>query len=645
MPITIDQIRKILEEQPINRHKIPVASRHEDRIKFHTALRFENSFASVYNDWLAFARKQLPKEKFKVFLRLLRYPLETSSILGEIFTALEKVFDGQNKIFKYEFVTDESLEDWQNYSNEVLKIPEFWRTKGFQALKTAFNSIVIVDLPEEQEGDRPAPYFYLLPITEVVDLSIENGDIKFIFFKQPGDRLAVFDDESFRIFNYKDGKITGEPLINNPHNLGYCPAKFFWQKAINEHDPVVKQSVVSEWITKFDRLQFDIISKESLDLTSAWPITWGFKVPCDFENDKTGWYCDDGFLRSAKLNDAYLFDNGGNLHECPRCSSKRFNGPGTYMEVDPPGDDNDKANLRDPVGIVGPDIDALKYHDEKIKEVAKLLFSGITGSSFEDVLNKQSINKDQVMSLFESRKNVLLQIAHQFEVIQAWTDSTVCRLRYPDFIGATVSYGTDFYLYDHNTLMQSYQDAVKEGADTLTLDFLQEVYLNSRDRNNPDQLLKSKIVFNLDPYRHLTLEQVAKLFEGGIILYEPFYIKTNFSTLIARFERENGSLIQFGENLDFKTKVDRIFAGLLTYVPEQKEGDGSKQSLKEALEAYGIAFRAGAVTAQTEDEVKFRELLGLGEMSAEVKEAWEKGNGIRRPITLKDQSEIDATIN
>lgn len=57
--------------------------------------------------------------------------------------------------------------------------------------------------------------------------------------------------------------------------------------------------------------------------------------------------------------------------------------------------------------------------------------------------------------------------------------------------------------------------------------------------------------------------------------------------------------------------------------------------LKTLVDAYGVAVRAGAITPQSEDEVYFRNLIGLPCMSKQNALAWQEANGIKQPITLK----------
>lgn len=62
--------------------------------------------------------------------------------------------------------------------------------------------------------------------------------------------------------------------------------------------------------------------------------------------------------------------------------------------------------------------------------------------------------------------------------------------------------------------------------------------------------------------------------------------------------------------------------------------DPELERMKAEADAYGVAERAGALTPQTDDEEHFRSKFGLPPMSEDVKKAWKKDEGTRRPITL-----------
>lgn len=64
------------------------------------------------------------------------------------------------------------------------------------------------------------------------------------------------------------------------------------------------------------------------------------------------------------------------------------------------------------------------------------------------------------------------------------------------------------------------------------------------------------------------------------------------------------------------------------------EGVSEQEELRDRIETYGTAVRAGVVTPQVEDEEAVRAAAGLPPMSEPVREAWERDQGTRRPVTL-----------
>jgi hypothetical protein len=69
-----------------------------------------------------------------------------------------------------------------------------------------------------------------------------------------------------------------------------------------------------------------------------------------------------------------------------------------------------------------------------------------------------------------------------------------------------------------------------------------------------------------------------------------------------------------------------------------------EQMLRERLEAYGTAVRAGAITPSIGDEEAFRKELGLPPLDGNVKKVWEDEKYTRRPITLKGGKEEQQVV-
>lgn len=573
MGYSVDEIRKKIAENKKNA-VLSRAKLHQMRIKFHTVKRV-TSFNSPYisiplTQFLAMAENILPHDKFVLFKALFRYPIKTNEITDVCFDKLSRIFDGRNPAFNYQFVNSAQRDDWEQYRLTKLDEPNVWATKGWEFFKSEINSVLIVDVPREQKTERPEPYFYWLPIDDVITYKADptTGQMKYIVFRRK-DEIVVLDDETYRVWDddRHTGTIAGMPKVESPHDLGYCPARFFWDIPISLDDPDVKASPLSGVLESLDWFVFFHISKRQLDLMGAYPILSGYEQSCDFSNAENGDYCDGGFLRDKEGR--YRLDTAGLLMRCPKCGNKRIVGAGSFIEIPVPNTDENQPDLRNPVQMLNVDRSALDYNVEEQKRLREEIITAVVGQD-EIVTNRDAFNEQQVMANFESVTTVLNRIKKGFESAQKWVDETICRLRYGRyFISANINYGTEFYLYSQEELRKRYAAAKEAGASESELDMMQRQILETEFRNDPMQLRRMLILAELEPYRHLTRQEATELFEKGLISEEDFRIKLNFPTFVRRFERENTNILDFGEAIPYVKKLDIINAELRKYAQEQ----------------------------------------------------------------------------
>lgn len=508
--------------------------------------------------------KLLPADKFRMFKLMFRFPVRTNRTAGTIFDKLSRVFDGRNAAFNYQFVNQAEREDWESYRKDILNEPKIWATKGWEYFKTEINSVLVVDMPTEpSENDTYArPYFYWLTVDNIISYEANptTGQMEFIAFKQPGDKVAVIDDAFYRVYQTKGGVIEGMPIVEVAHNLGYTPARFFWNEPLSINTPDIKKSPLSVELEALDWFLFFHLSKRNLDLYGAYPIYSGYEMECDFHNDETGEYCDGGFLKDKQNN--YMYDANGLLMRCPKCGDKRIAGVGSFVEIPIPGTNaggEEQPDLRNPVQMLTVDRSSLDYNTEETKRLETEIIQACVGTDSEGLINTQALNEAQVNANFESQTTILNTIKKGFEDAQRWVDETVCRLRYgKGFLGASVSYGTEFYNLSVNDLRKRYKEAKDSGASDAELDAMQTQILETEYRNNPAELQRMLILRELEPYPHLTLDEVQTYHEKGIISDRDLVVKLNFSNFVRRFERENTNLLDFGSAIDFNKKIEII---------------------------------------------------------------------------------------
>lgn len=565
MALDLNQIKQALLK-PSKKQVIQKAVNMQRRLRFHTetniAISDINQPTTIFLDWV---RGLLPKDKYNTFLQLFKFPLSSTSVVEEAYRELERVFYSRNSSSAYQFTDSELADDWAGYRRNNLKEPEIWKTEGWKRMQVSPNSILCVDLPEVQTSQRPEPYFYWLEIGSVIDYESKDSlTFEWLIFKQPGNRVAVFDDESTRVFQLNEkNEITGL-VTEAKHNLGYCPARFFWTSFLNEANKDLKKNPLTKELSHLDWYLFFDSSKQHLDLYAPYPIYSAYEADCDFENNETGDYCDGGFLRNSDGN--YKMLANGAIEKCPCCSEKRIAGPGSFVEVPVPSRDEGISDMRSPVQITTIDKDSLDYNTKECERLKNNIIISIVGSG-GTVSEKEAINETQVSANFESKTAALMTLKINFEAAQKFVEDTVCRLRYGDaFLSSSIDWGTEFYVFTVNELYAKYEQAKRSGALTSELDAIMQQICEVEYRNNPVVMQRMLILKQLEPYPHKTQDEVLDLYGEGLLSEEYVKLKVHFSSLIDRFERENINIVEFASNKTLREKIEIINNKLLDYV-------------------------------------------------------------------------------
>lgn len=569
MALELNQIKQILQK-PSKRQVIQKAVNMQRRLRFHTetniAVSDINQPTTIFLQWV---KTLLPKDKFNIFLQLFKFPLPTPAVVEDVYRELERVFYSRNSSSSYQFTDSELAEDWANYKKNSLNEPEIWKTTGWKRMQVSPNSILVVDLPQIQKSSRPEPYFYWLEIDAVIDYQLSKFDdnaFEWLIFNQPNHQIAVFDDTYIRVYQLNEKNEIQSLVSEASHDLGYCPARFFWSTQLNEKNKDLKKNPITKELSNLDWYLFFALSKQHLDLYAPYPIYSAYEADCNFENNETGDYCDGGFLRNAKGE--YKILNDGTVERCPCCSEKRIAGPGSFLEVPVPNQSEGVADMRNPVQITTIDKDSLDYNVNECARLKNEIVISVVGSG-GTVSEKEAINETQVTANFESKTSVLNALKTNFELAQKFIEDTICKLRYGDaFISSSISWGTEFYVFTVTELYSKYKQAKENGASNSELDAISQQILEVEYRNNPLVLQRMLILKQLEPYPHKTLDEVIKLFEKGLLDEKLVKLKINFNTLVDRFERENINIIEFASKKPLRDKINIITNKLLEYVTE-----------------------------------------------------------------------------
>ena len=553
--------------RPSKRAIIQKAVAQQDWIKFHTDTNLDAVMSIPFMKFKNFVKSQLPKDKFLTSMNNLKFPLPTNRITENVFVKLSKIFDGRNPAFNYQFHNTQERDDWEWYRQEVLDEPRVWSQKAWRYFQTEINCVMVVDMPlVEDASDRyPQPYLYFVPISEVISYEVNplTKNMNWIIFKSDN-RVVVIDDASYRTFAY-EGTQLGELLSDNPHNLGYCPARFFWNEPLSLSVPDVKRSPLSKELSALDWYLFKSLGVKHLDTYASYPIYSAYEEECDY-SDKDGNICHKGLLQ--KPDGSYLTDIEGNLVLCPICHGKKqLAGAGSFINVPIPTEG--QPDLRKPVDITTIDKQSLDYNVGELNRLETNIVNSCVGVD-NTILNETSLADKQVDATFESKDNVLNRTKSGFEEAQEWVDTTICLLRYGSaFISASVNYGNEFYTLTPEVLQKRYKEAKEGGASESELDALRQQLIETSYRHNPALMQRMLILKDLEPFVHRTQEQVQALQEKGLISPEVMMLKADFMGFIRKFERENDNILEFGSKIPYAKKIETIYNTLLDYAKQR----------------------------------------------------------------------------
>ena len=560
MPLEKKQLLTILEKRK-NKNGLLNATSQQRRLRFHTENVSQGKTVRYMNTFMEQVRAVLSDEQTNEFAKLIGFPLDTCKTVDEIYKSLSKVFDGVDPFVNLLFRDGSDLKsDAIEYLSEYFDYPNGLRQRLFNLFKNNTNCVIVVNLPEDSGGDRPKPFFYDVDIDNIVEWDYDDtGAFEYFIYKIDNENYCAIDDYSYRTFTF-DGQAV-DVSDETVHNIGFCPCNWLWRDKLK--DGVTVSSPLSMYLSKLDDLLFDSTNVKFAKLYAAYPVYWSFDADCQFDDGLE--YCDGGYLKNKENDDYTSIANG--YKKCPKCNTKL--GVGSYVKM--PFPEEGEPVIKAPVGKLDADVKGIKMLIDNKEKLEREIYVGITNDVYNPT-DYEAMNETQVMSLFEGAEQVLMDLQKGFEVIETWLIESMLKIRYDDaFVGYQVSYGSKHYIYSADVLLNSYGKGLEKGFSETILNYIYEKYLEAEYRGNPKGRRRAMFLYELEPFRHYGKDKVVQLFDKQVVDRDEVYLKTNFSQLVARFERENESLESFGAKSErgFNELVNAVDEAIRGYIPEK----------------------------------------------------------------------------
>lgn len=584
MALSSEEVAKRIAK-PNNRDQLSIAALHEDRVKFCVKKCLEYNRPTYTATHLLRISNLLPIPKYQKYLTELTFPLPIMETADVIYSGLYKIFDAQNKAI-YPILANEDLEQEFTEYLQTLGFTDFWQTTAWQAFRDQPNCVMVVDMAVKQIGNKPQPYMCAIDITATKDLTLDSDGVTFldyIFVNDEGDLVAIDEQNFYTYPKVVDGNglvvknqwlVNDESVIVGFHGLGYCPAKFLIDDALDNKQPIIKESPVTKGLYPLEKLLFRILSGENLEDYASYPIHVIPKTECEYQ-DEQGNRCNAGYITRVATDapGMAVYGGVGGAYQvpCPICAKNHLVGAGSAYEAQP--DKDGKFDVDQVVKIIPAPTETLQYIDTKIESRKNNIIQSCIGAVQDP--SKEAMNEKQVTSMYEDRQTILLRVKRNFERAIKFCMDTIGKLQYESaYTGSVVNLGTRFLLLTTEEMQARLDGAVKSNAPQYEINLIREEMNITEYSNNPRMMQRMKLLEKLEPYANYDTVDLSKLYQLNKISQINFELKYNFSIFIAQFEDENGDVVDFGSLLTPSKKIEIIKNKLLDYVNKYIEQYG-----------------------------------------------------------------------
>lgn len=569
----VEQVKK-----PINKGEVNSGNAYESRLRIFTEPKFKEELKteSGWDELKKFMKTALSEERDVRITEFIQYPLSVCGITKGLLSDIYKVFNAGNSYFNIETVKKNGGEKLRK-AFEQINLNRWIEEEGKKVLKNRPNTIVVVD--KDGEGNP-----YLVPVTNdrLIDFRLKDDNVTFEYvtfihsktINESGEeetRIALYDEETYYVvLKEKDGTYTVESEVK--HTVGYCPARMFLKDRLNNNGELNRASPLSLVISKLQEWQLFDLYKFYTDHYAPFPIVEMVRAKCS--NDS----CKDGVIYNEETY--YAGDEAKirtTTQDCQVCKSQNQIGVGAKILIDPQ-EDKDEPTAKGIFRLISNDVTQLNYLKEKLGGLEEYVKLKVVGA--DNVLTKEAVNEKQVQGSFETKTNVLLAIKTNLDELYEWIARTVAKATIGDKpINVTANFGTEWYLISEDELQERFKTAKEVGLPREEVDMIYHQLIETKYKGNPNKIARLKIINRLNPCPYdLTKDKIEKR-KNQILSQKELVISEKLVTFVKRFELEQGSIVEFGENLDENEQFKQIETIIKNYADEYIKENGETQPI------------------------------------------------------------------
>lgn len=504
----MNNIKDLVSKKP---KWIDAARRIKDRCLFYSERVEQGVGDSSYNDFLDYVQGLLSPNKFDRFKQ--NFKNKIPALLADIQREYSRAFYAQDKTISVEFSSNEDKARFDTLRKNKINDIKFMREKALPKIMYGANDVILVH-PD-------------LSLSFICISTVRYQDEDVLIYEISDNRFAYVDKNVWTVFSIENERMVFERGNTFENTKGIVPFKTFWSDSIGD-SKYLMEPTIWKLMPVFDDYLLHENGRFYYELYAKYHVTKMRETVCTYK-DESGARCQNGYIsRTAS--------NGENIKkECPSCAESKLLYAGSIVSVRPKMS-NDSDNW-DALEVINVDGVALKFNQDRSKEYKDEIIEHLIG--FTEGQNKgASFNAMQIQSMFEKKKQMINFIARNLEKAHQFIIDTTAALAFSTFKSAKVFYGFEHYLKSADDMYSDYEKMSNSDAPQGLLTELLASADYRRFENDPANLFRTRLIRELEPFLHLGTKEVADMYAKGLILYNEFYLKVNFTQLISRFESE-----------------------------------------------------------------------------------------------------------
>jgi hypothetical protein len=416
-------------------------------------------------------------------------------------------------------------------------IERYFELKAIKDTLLAPSTVLVVDT--KPDG---SPFFWKPDIGQILafELDQESSFTFLVLLRKDGLR-AVYCPEFYRIYGKDDAELL-LPIEEQPHGLGYCPARFLWDEPITTPERFLRRTNATAHEGALDDYIFQNTSRQNQEAFGLYFITTRVQEQCTVT--KQGRRCNGEYFD--------LQDEDGNWAQIKcDCQKSKFLGPGSELQITL--GENDKNALPKLVEFISPEVGLLEFNKARTNEHAAALLDILAGGNPEGFNNK-AVNEDQVRGIFERKNKLIANYARTLERAHQFLLQSFARLISEGDVKCTVDYGSIFQIETTTYLNDQLLKSRAAGAGLGKILALQNK-INTNEAKTMAEAARLTVIDMLPDLPGLTTEQLAALFAAGGIDALTLNYHLQLPALICRYERTKGQIVGDEDVVNLKKEL------------------------------------------------------------------------------------------